>query len=339
MEEIKQFTWDAAHSLVSALLDTQRPYREELKAIVAWSSELLAPLGEPLLLESPILKMLRREEAYSDWLAWCLEQIGTLDVVGRVLGVDFSVVSTSASGRIEVRREYYVPFGRPGSSGRLDLRLLMDGQVVGDVEVKLADADVAVTDKHEGYSKQANWPQVLIATAGSETSYGGFILRSWSDVCVALRHEARAFIQRVHDPGNLSRAAMILAFAASVEESLLGVPAALIRAICNRNEPSVLSGSRKEIHILQKWISAEERPMAEGTQRFIEEGVSFYRQSLQTLAHFEDLVQRAGYAAFSLRSEELAQINVVYNRDVAPQPAIYKGPPPLLGVRVGCPPP
>jgi hypothetical protein len=79
--------------------------------------------------------------------------------------------------------------------------------------------------------------------------------------------------------------------------------------------------------------------MVEDTQRFIEEGVRFYHQSLQALAHFEDLVQKAGSAAFSLRCKELSQINVVYSSEGAPQSAVYKGPPPWLGVRVACPPP
>jgi hypothetical protein len=79
--------------------------------------------------------------------------------------------------------------------------------------------------------------------------------------------------------------------------------------------------------------------MTEDAQRFLEDGVRFYRQSLQALAYFEDLVQRAGSAAFSLRSEELSQINVVYSSEVAPLTAVYKGPPPWLGVQVACAPP
>jgi hypothetical protein len=258
MDDSKQFKWDAAQSLVSTLLQIQHPYREQLKGIVARSSELLAPLGEPLLVESPFSKMLRREETYSDLLAWCLAQLA-LKATGRVLGIDFPGDGSSPE-TFEVRREYGVPYGNPGSSGRLDMRLVRNGRPIADVEVKLGHADTAELQKQIGYAKLGDWPRVLIARSGTQEIYEGeFRLRKWEDVCSALRHEARGLLGRGQgNPADIVGGALILAFAASVEEKLLGIPGDLLRAVFNRDAAIVLSGTGNEIRLLQKWISTEE---------------------------------------------------------------------------------
>jgi hypothetical protein len=251
--------WDSVIPLVESLRRSQEPQREKLKRIVSRSSKRLWPLVEPLLVDSPLIKMLgsSREEAYSDWLAWCLERLGPLPALN-VLGVDQETTQFRRDDKFEIKREYSVASGDEGSSGRLDLRVLVGGREIADVEVKLGDADKAYVDKHEGYAKSGVAARVLLATAGSLPSYRGFKLREWRDVCLGLRREACALVKERKDKRNVLMAGWILEFVAAVEETLLRVPGPVFRAICNRDEPRILSQGGHELEHLEKWIDSED---------------------------------------------------------------------------------
>jgi hypothetical protein len=133
--------WEAALFLIGLLTESQVPYRQRIKQIIERSSELLHPLSEPLLVDSQLTIMLSksREEVYSDWLAWSFERLGDVQCVFRVLGVQEPVKSVHAGAPlVKAHREYYVPSGHEGSSGRLDMRLFTGREPIADIEVKLA---------------------------------------------------------------------------------------------------------------------------------------------------------------------------------------------------------
>jgi len=255
--KVTQLNWNSIIALIESLRESQEPDREELKRIISRCSELLQPLAEPLLLDSALTKMLAgsREEAYSDWLAWCLERLEPARALS-VLGINEGTTEFRRDGEFEIKREHWVASGRKGSSGRLDLRLLVDGREIADIEVKLGDADKADVDKHEGYAKSGTGARVLLATDGSLLSYGGFELRKWGDICVALRHEARLLLKQSESGRNVLTAGWLLEFVATVEENLLKVPGPVFRAICNHHEARIFGKSGREIEHLKNWIDS-----------------------------------------------------------------------------------
>ena len=97
-------------------------------------------LCEPLLADAGLNRWLKkeREEAYSDWLAWILEQLQTSDVL-KVLGL--SEIAVCSNLHFRVQREYYIP------AGRLDLLLTLDDSIVVIIEVKKSSAEAADTEK------------------------------------------------------------------------------------------------------------------------------------------------------------------------------------------------
>jgi hypothetical protein len=83
-----------------------------------------------------------REEAYSDWFAWALEQLGDARAVLRVLGVeDQEFTSLRPETRYQIEREAFVKEGAPGREGRIDLliRFGEPEQALLGVEVKTWD--------------------------------------------------------------------------------------------------------------------------------------------------------------------------------------------------------
>lgn len=81
--------WSAVETLIAAaqprLLEDSRVLREILEI-----SRDQLKFTDPLLCDLGLHRWLAkdREEAYSDWLAWVLEQLGDTDAVFRVLGTN-----------------------------------------------------------------------------------------------------------------------------------------------------------------------------------------------------------------------------------------------------------
>jgi len=261
MKPIRERTWDAALSLIESLRESQNPYREKLKRLISCSSELLHPLSEPLLIDNPLISMLAsvREESYSDWLAWSLEQF-ELPRALAVLGIEQPVIGTVPEGlRFEAKRECFVPSGHHGSSGRLDIRILSGTDAIADIEVKIVPAEYADTAKQTGYEQFGAPDRVLIAPSGNAERYeGNFKLRTWGDVCVALRGEVhRLATSDRNGRDGVGRAGLILAFVAAVEQNLLKVAAPRLRAIFNRNAKLILSADGTDIEYLERCIREE----------------------------------------------------------------------------------
>jgi hypothetical protein len=201
---------------------------EEFQDVVRRSAGVLSPLGEPLAtLDFTEHRWVAhsREEAYSDWLQWIMQQANPAEVL-RVLGVDDPKIISACTGcAVTIARERRVPHGHEGSAGRLDLEIRLGDAALVVVEVKLGEAEGADTEKGTGYCRSVKAERheeqfqkyVILVLDAADEEYHGFKPRLWADACVELRLIAARFCKR----GEHLRAAMILAFVAAVEQNLL----------------------------------------------------------------------------------------------------------------------
>lgn len=179
-------------------------------------------LCEPLRADVGLNRWLRREreEAYSDWLAWILEQLQPADVL-EILGITEPEIVSSSQSRFHVEREYYI------TGGRLDLLLTSGASVMVIIEVKKYSAEVADTQKQGGYYEwleRRNFPQrraFLLVPDAAEEKYENFSRLLWGDVCIRLRRLLPHLVKRI---GSV-KSAMFVAFISAVETNLLGLVA------------------------------------------------------------------------------------------------------------------
>ncbi len=217
--------WSAADALVRAaqpqLLENAKRLRTLLERCTAQFG-----LSDPLLCDLGLNRWLQEENSYSNWLAWVLEQFGDARLILDVLGVQSGGFAAACVGeKTHVQREAPVQDGLPGEDGRIDLLISF-----GDpprawlgVEVKTYDEQFW---KQEGYVKSlAGFPCdvgaecVLIAIHEvSERQRCGFQMRLWKEVSLALRRAIALYSQ---DCEHLAITAMMLAFVAAIEQSLL----------------------------------------------------------------------------------------------------------------------
>ena len=178
-------------------------------------------LCEPLRVDAGLNRWLKndREEAYSDWLAWILEQLNAIDVLDVLRVSDANVVAVGIPPHFEVEREYYI------SGGRLDLLLTLGNELIVIIEVKKSSAEIADTAKQAGYH---HWLKLqpfrlhrefLLITDASEEKYEGFTPIRWADVCIRLRR----LLPKLCTSVGLVKTAMIVAFISAVETNLLNL--------------------------------------------------------------------------------------------------------------------
>lgn len=210
---------------VTRMIDAVRPAMEvkasQLRSLLEKSRAKLAPLGEPLDLDLGLHRWLdpEREEAYSDWLAWVIQQAKTPARVFQLFGLPMPA-ALSDDAAFDVQREDPVPFGHEGQTGRLDVLVSVGGEPALIVEVKKGDAG-ADAAKHAGYKlSYPNAKGVLLAVSANESNDEDFRSRSWKKVCIEMRLLA---IELCKDKNATLAAAMVLAFAAAVEQNLVGL--------------------------------------------------------------------------------------------------------------------
>lgn len=191
-----------------------RDLLERSKNQLGWPDPLLCDLGIHRWLGKG------REEAYSDWLAWVLQQLGEADAVLRVLGVSADPKFDTRSYWVE--REALVAEGAPGCVGRIDLLIHFGEpeQAVLGVEVKTWDESF---EKQGGYLKSLQKPFlpaecVLVALELAKDRCFGFRLRSWRELSMALRRE---IARHASGHGGDIMAAMMLGFVGAIEQNLL----------------------------------------------------------------------------------------------------------------------
>jgi len=211
--------WSAAQRLVKAALRDADGAMAEIRVLLDRSNNSLFPLCDPLLTDLGVHRWLRaeREEAYSDWLHWILDQIDDAEGVLRLLGVsDDQVINCCRKKKLAVSREVVT------DKGRFDLLLTCDNFCM-IVELKTVSAEKAETGKQSRYS---DWLSkhpakhkvaTLLVAAAQDKDYWGFTPLLWADLCTNLRRLVPSLKEEI----GLSKAALVLAFVGAVESNLL----------------------------------------------------------------------------------------------------------------------
>jgi hypothetical protein len=213
--------WSAVEFLIEAVQPRLMEDSKALRELLERSSDQLK-FEDPLVCDLGLHRWLGkdREEAYSDWLAWVLQQFRDAEAVLRVLGVQDQEFRTLCSETVyRVEREAFVKEGAPDCEGRIDLLIIFgepECALVG-IEVKTWDENY---DKQEGYvgslkDRCEHLRCVLLAIPEVSQDTCGFELRLWRDVSTALRREVA---RNVTVQSGTIVAAMILGFVGCRDE-------------------------------------------------------------------------------------------------------------------------
>lgn len=239
--------WKAIQRLIKASQSVLKLKRGDVERLLDQSDIKLEPLGDPLRIDFGAHRWLagKREENYSDWLKWIVEQIWAKRVC-EIFKIPNAIVSGCKV--LTAEREVWVDKGHEGQGGRLDLVIRDLGKSVIIVEVKLTGAESADTKKQEGYKvsvkKQYHEPNqhfILLVTDAQEPECDGFTVLKWSDLCLGLR---KLVVEEPNSKLGLIAKAMILAFVGAVEQNLLGYS---ISGAVNSFNSSLLEYLRKFI--------------------------------------------------------------------------------------------
>lgn len=227
-------SWRAADDLLTAAKRADRSASGALARALDLSGRVFDPLADPLAAEFGAHRWLssEREEAYSDWLGWILEQIGDAARVLALLGVgDKRLLRACASERPVINREFKIPDGRP------DLVAEFGNSLLVIVEIKTKSFDpVVVRDQLARYARWVPDPRnpphetLRIFTAVESGEFdcpSPFEPLPWRELALRMRGLAREWIRasrnRPLGRNDLIRAAMTLAFCGAVEQNLLGL--------------------------------------------------------------------------------------------------------------------
>jgi hypothetical protein len=165
-----------------------------------------------------------REEVYSDWLQWVLQQVRDLRLIGQILGSPKLKLLANSGEPIRIEREVHVPWGYVDQTGRLDVVIYQGAETIAVVEVKTREYSDEDLKKHKGYSEwlTATSPEaelVFLAIEDTNSDTFGFRFISWANVCIALR----AIAARLMAAEQILGTSLVLAFIGAVEQNLLGL--------------------------------------------------------------------------------------------------------------------
>ena len=219
-------SWSPVAEMIRVAEAEAQKLESELKQLLNTSDAQLRAISlcDPLLADAGLNRWLKkeREEAYSDWLAWILDQLGTVVDVFQVLGItDPEIGAKSQARAFKIEREQYI------SAGRLDLLLTLDDSVMIVIEVKKYSAEFSDTAKQAGYYEWLESQPVrqrialFVTTDAAEEKYENFSTLLWADVCVRLRRLLPALRTRISSV----KTAMFVAFISAVETNLLNLVA------------------------------------------------------------------------------------------------------------------
>jgi hypothetical protein len=172
-------------------------------------------VGDPLRFDFGTHRWLKEEHelAYSDWLAWVLEQRSDSGPVLSLFGIEPGAL---AGAPCEVSREVRVP------EGQLDLVVRCGGTAALAIEIKTAsEPEAEQLERYLRWLTREKKPLglVLLATSKPES----LIAKKWSFRCWgAVTSNLRTWAAEWCEQGQLMRAAMTLAFCGAVEQNLMG---------------------------------------------------------------------------------------------------------------------
>ncbi|MBL7672060.1 MAG: hypothetical protein JNM39_16350 [Bdellovibrionaceae bacterium] len=198
---------------------------------------------DPCLSRGDTLRLLNleNENAFSDWLAWCLGRNGNREAIGNqltgIFGDEFLL-----GQRFTVSREEVVEQGHDGQKGRLDLLLLDEvNKTFQVIEVKVRKPVNEELRKNAGYRKSIlnrhpDWSgsfSVLTPNRHEDDLNDGFMYVSWSDVSSALR---KGLMFR--NGCNQYEAGIISCYVAAIESAILRFPVERLRSFIEQPSQS-----------------------------------------------------------------------------------------------------
>lgn len=207
--------WGPAAKMIAAAERDAERAGVALDELLKTSAAELPRVGDPLLVDFDTHRWLREEHelAYSDWLAWVLEQRSESGAVLSLFGREPGAL---AGTPCKVHREIRVP------EGQLDIVIRCDGTAALAVEVKTtSEPDADQLGRYLEWLGREKHPLglVLLATRKPESLVSSeWSFRCWGDVTSGLRTWAAEWCEQ----GRLMQAAMTLAFCGAVEQNLLG---------------------------------------------------------------------------------------------------------------------
>ena len=216
--------WPAVQKLIDATQPILQENRLEAYRLLEASNKLFAPLKDPFEIRLGLHRWLSggREEAYSDWLAWIIEQLAIPEIIIPLLCGERAVdLMRQCTGPLTVHRE--TVFVKDDSLRRTDIEIFFGHKRAVLVEVKMIDADRVDEEQIQDQAHYgADFEKRLLLVPSGElgTVSAEFDLILWRDVCLRLRKLVPAISRE-----NISVAAMVLAFLGAVEQNLLNLPA------------------------------------------------------------------------------------------------------------------
>jgi len=220
-------TWEPVSQMIETATPWLRLQNEGLRKIIELSNSSLRPLQDPLICDLGTHRWLQadREEAYSDWLAWILEQLSSPMRIFRTLSIDLPGATYSRPLDVpRVTREEAIAESHEGGGGRTDIVLRFDCEVIILLELKLGEA--IDRDRLKAYyewlsNQDARFKLALLLAVDGPARVEGFELRKWSLICRHLRLAARGLATQ---EAAFTTAAMTLAYVGAVEENVLRLP-------------------------------------------------------------------------------------------------------------------
>lgn len=213
-----QVPWEAATRMVVAAEHDSKRAVSELRALLSESSSnVFARLGDPLdpRLNFGVHRWLKnsREEVYSDWFAWVIQQQRRVEEVLSLFELSREELSGEA---VVVEREVVTPHGR------LDLLIRFGNRETLVVEVKTgSEPDLEQLDRYSRWLREQSAPLGVVLLAYEEPAESlpeGVRFCPWQRVAEHLRGWARRSLSESRG----IEAAMTLALCGAIERNILG---------------------------------------------------------------------------------------------------------------------
>jgi hypothetical protein len=214
-------SWKPVEQIINEAKPLQEYARKEFKRLLDESNEQLDPLKDSFKIDYGVHRWLKskREEVYSDWLAWILEQIkNEPKEILKLLNCD---QNTQFNGVVEIKREKSFA-ATDGDDGRLDIEVCSGTAVHLIIEVKTHEPNQVELKKQlqkQKRSCKAN-QYIILAPSIEYDDIQGWTPITWKTLCIALRNMAVEMVQEKR----ISEAAMVLSFVGAVEQNILGFP-------------------------------------------------------------------------------------------------------------------
>jgi len=279
--------WGPVESILNAAEAYSLTSKSKLANLLSESDQVLNPLRDPLWVDFGLHRWLdnKREENYSDWLAWIVSQLKSEEILALLCPADLHIAECCRHALPQVNREVSIP------GGRLDITIHLGAETVIVVEVKKTSAEVADTAKQEHYAdvlageSTRYAPRVLLVVEGESDEYEGAFKRlRWNDLCISLRRMSPELQRRLGS----TTAAMILGFIGAVEQNLLG----LVSPHTGYTGRTLLYGKTArhiERSLLAEDSSEMKTPRDKDADVLLARGIDSYSQALNAISEFESI--------------------------------------------------